>query len=242
MASTATSQKPAPDDAGTAAARSGEPGAGALGLERRKRAGLRASLKPAVFVLCALPLVKLAVDAARDALSANPIAEVLNRLGFWTLTLLVASLAATPMKTLFGFTAQMRVRRMVGLFAFFYALLHFLVYLGLDQALDFSDIGADIAKRKFITIGFAAFVTLVPLAVTSTDGAVKRLGFRRWKRLHRLAYVAAVLGVVHFVWRVKADYLEPALFAVTLAALFLARLAPTRAKRTPRDATVSRAQ
>jgi sulfoxide reductase heme-binding subunit YedZ len=243
MASAAAkSQEPAPGEAGTAGARSEEHVPGAVGLDARKRKGALAWLKPAVFALCALPLVKLAVDAARDALSANPIAEVMNRLGFWTLTLLVASLAATPMKTLFGFTVQMRVRRMVGLFAFFYALLHFLTYLGLDQALDFSDIGADIAKRKFITVGFAAFLTLIPLAVTSTDGAVKRLGFRRWKRLHRLAYVAAVLGVVHFVWRVKADYLEPALFAVTLAALFLARLAPTRAKRAPRGATVPRAQ
>jgi len=203
-------------------------------------AGATRWLKPAVFTVCALPLVKLAADAARDALSANPIAETMNRLGFWTLTLLLASLAATPLKTFFGFTAQMRVRRMVGLFAFFYAFLHFVVYLALDQAFDFSDIGADIAKRKFITIGFAAFVTLVPLAVTSTNGAVKSLGFRRWKRLHRLAYLAAVLGVVHFVWRVKADYLEPALFAVALAALLVARLAPTRAKRGPSEATASR--
>ncbi len=222
-------------------ASSGQRATGAIETGARKRRGALGWLKPAVFALCALPLVKLAVDGARDALSANPIAEAMNRLGFWTLTMLLASLAATPLKTLFGFTAQMRVRRMVGLFAFFYAFLHFLVYLGLDQALDFSDIGADIAKRKFITVGFAAFLTLIPLAVTSTDGAVKRLGFRRWKRLHRLTYVAAVLGVVHFVWRVKADYLEPALFAVTLAALFLARLAPARAKRAPRGATAPRA-
>lgn len=188
-------------------------------------------LKPAVFVACLLPLAKVAVDAAGGNLSANPIAELMNRLGFWTLTWLLSSLAATPVKTLFGWTAPMRVRRMVGLFAFFYAALHFVTYLALDQAFDLSDIGADIVKRKFITIGFAAFLTLVPLAVTSTDRAVKRLGFRRWKRLHRLVYLAAVLGVVHFVWRVKADYLEPALFALTLAALLLARLLPTRSKR-----------
>jgi methionine sulfoxide reductase heme-binding subunit len=213
----------------TASSLGGTPGTAGPAARTRKNA-LR-WLKPGVFAVCALPLVKIAIDAAGGNLSADPIAEVMNRLGFWTLSLLVVSLAATPMKTLFGWTAQMRVRRMVGLFAFFYASLHFLVYLGLDQAFDFSDIGADIAKRKFITIGFAAFATLVPLAVTSTDGAVKRLGFRRWKRLHRLAYLAAVLGVVHFVWRVKADYLEPALFAVALVALLLARLAPARAKR-----------
>ena len=201
--------------------------------ERKARKGKRRLgwLKPAVFIVCALPLAKLAVDAAGANLSANPIAEVMNRLGFWTLSMLVVSLAATPMKALFGFTAQMRVRRMLGLFAFFYGLCHFLVYLALDQAFDFSDIGADIAKRKFITVGFAAFATLVPLAVTSTDGAVKRLGFRRWKRLHRLAYVAAVLGVVHFVWRVKADYLEPVLFGIAVLALLLSRLVPERVKR-----------
>ncbi|HMI86475.1 MAG TPA: protein-methionine-sulfoxide reductase heme-binding subunit MsrQ [Polyangiaceae bacterium] len=191
----------------------------------------RRLLKPGVFVACLLPLVKLGVDAARDHLSPNPIAESMNRLGFWTLTLLLASLAATPLKTFFGWTAQMRVRKMVGLFAFFYAALHFTTYLALDQAFDFSDIGADIVKRKFITIGFAAFVTLVPLAVTSTDAAVKRLGFRRWKRIHRLVYVAAVLGVVHFVWRVKADYLEPALFALTLTVLLFARFVPARGKK-----------
>jgi sulfoxide reductase heme-binding subunit YedZ len=150
----------------------------------------------------------------------------MNRLGFWTLTWLVLSLAATPMKTLFGLTEPLRVRKMVGLFAFFYGALHFVTYVALDQAFDIDDIFADIVKRKFITVGFAALITLAPLAATSTNRAVRRLGFRRWKRLHRLVYVAAVLGVVHFVWRVKADYLEPALFAVALAALLVARLLP----------------
>jgi len=186
-------------------------------------------LRPVVFVACLLPLAKLAVDGARGELTANPIEEAMNRLGFWTLTILLSSLTATPLKTFFGFTKPMRVRRMLGLFAFFYGSLHFVTYVALDQTFDLSDIGADIVKRKFITIGFAAFLTLLPLAVTSTDRAVKRLGFRRWKRLHRLVYVAAVLGVVHFVWRVKADYLEPALFALALAALLIARLAPARA-------------
>lgn len=201
------------------------------------RAVRRRWLAPIVFLACLLPLAKLALDAAGGNLSANPIAEVMNRLGFWTLTLLLSSLAATPLKTFFGWTAQMRVRRMVGLFAFFYGALHFTTYLALDQAFDLSDIGADLVKRKFITVGFAAFLTLVPLAVTSSDRAVKRLGFRRWKRIHRLVYLAAVLGVVHFVWRVKADYLEPALFAIALAALLLARLAAPRFKRVPKSAS-----
>jgi sulfoxide reductase heme-binding subunit YedZ len=190
------------------------------------RARLQRLAKPSVFVASLVPLAKVGIDAALGNLSANPIAEVMNRFGFWTLTLLLLSLAATPAKTFFGWTAPLRVRKMLGLFAFFYATLHFSTYLVLDQAFDLADIGDDIVKRKFITVGFAAFVTLVPLALTSTDRAVKRLGFRRWKRLHRLVYLAAVLGVVHFVWRVKADYLEPALFAVTLTALLLSRLAP----------------
>jgi sulfoxide reductase heme-binding subunit YedZ len=214
-------------------------------LDAGPRSRLLRLLKPGVFALCLLPLAKLGLDAVRADLSANPIAEIMNRLGFWTLSLLLLSLAATPLKTLFGFTAQMRVRKMVGLFAFFYGTLHFATYLALDQAFDLADIGADIVKRKFITIGFAALVTLVPLAVTSRDGAVKRLGFRRWKRLHRLVYLAAVLGVVHFVCRVKADYLEPSLFALTLAALLLARLVPARAKRasdTPGDESKSATQ
>ncbi len=189
-------------------------------------------LKPAVFALCLLPLVNIGLDALHSKLTANPIAEVMNRLGFWTLTFLVSSLAATPMKTVFGWTFQMRVRRMVGLFAFFYATLHFSTYLALDQGFDLSDIGEDIVKRKFITVGFLAFLLLIPLAVTSTDRAVKRLGFRRWKRLHRLAYPAAVLGVVHFIWRVKADLLQPALFAAALVVLFTVRIAAARKKPT----------
>ncbi len=188
-------------------------------------------LKPLTFAACCLPATKIALDGVTDRLSANPIEEVMNRLGFWTLTLLLVSLAATPLKTLFGWTAQMRVRRMLGLFAFSYASLHFLTYLALDQVFAISDIGEDIVERKFITVGFAAFLVLIPLAATSNDRAVKRLGFRRWKRLHRLVYLAAVLGVVHFVWRVKADYLVPALFAVTLAVLLLARIVPPRDKR-----------
>ena len=107
---------------------------------------------------------------------------------------------------------------MLGLEAFFYACLHFAVYLGVDQFFDWSAIGKDIVKRKFITVGFAAFVLLIPLAITSTDGMVRRLGFARWKRLHRLVYVAAVLGVVHFVWRVKSDLRQPLIFAGVLAA------------------------
>jgi methionine sulfoxide reductase heme-binding subunit len=196
-----------------------------------KGAKLDRLVKPLVFAVCLVPAANLGIDALQSELTANPIAEVMNRLGFWTLSFLVLSLAATPMKTLFGWTFQMRVRRMVGLFAFFYATLHLATYLALDQAFDLSDILEDIAKRKFITVGFAAFLLLVPLAATSTDRAVRRLGFPRWKRIHRLAYVAAVLGVVHFVWRVKADYLQPALFGAALVVLFALRFASRKPRR-----------
>jgi len=188
-------------------------------------------LKPAVFLLGSLPLAKLALDARMDSLTANPIAEAMNRLGFWALSFLIASLAASPMKTLFGFTFPLRVRRMVGLFAFFYAALHLTTYLALDQAFDLSDIGQDIVKRPFITVGLMAFLLLVPLAWTSTDRAVRKLGFRRWKQIHRVAYAAAVLGIVHFVWRVKADLLVPAIYGGILLALFAIRLVARRRGR-----------
>jgi sulfoxide reductase heme-binding subunit YedZ len=198
-------------------------------------------LGPAVFGACCLPLAKLGLDALRDGLTANPVAEVMNRLGFWTLTFLLLSLAPTPLKTLLGWTWPMRVRRMVGLFAFFYVCLHFLTYLVLDQGLDLSDIGKDIVKRKFITVGFTAFLLLIPLAITSTDGWVKRLGFRRWKRIHRLVYAAAVLGVIHFIWRVKADLLVPSIYAVILALLFAVRLGAFGAKRAKGELRKARA-
>jgi sulfoxide reductase heme-binding subunit YedZ len=189
--------------------------------------------KAVLFVVCLLPLAKIGLDALDAKLTANPVAEVMNRLGFWTLSFLVLSLTATPLKALFGWTFPMRVRRMVGLFAFFYVALHFTTYVALDQTFDFSDILQDVVKRKFITVGFLAFLLLIPLAITSTDRAVKRLGFRRWKRIHRLVYAAAVLGVIHFVWRVKADLLQPLLFAAALAVLFAIRIGLRDRKRAP---------
>jgi sulfoxide reductase heme-binding subunit YedZ len=149
----------------------------------------------------------------------------MNQLGFWTLTLLMASLACTPLKIVTGWTWPIKIRKMLGLMAFFYATLHFGMYLGVDQFFDFAAIGKDIVKRKFITIGFAAFLILIPLAITSPSRMVKRLGFPRWKRLHRLVYLAATLGVIHFVWRVKSDYRQPLLFAFVLLVLLLVRVA-----------------
>ena len=181
-------------------------------------------LKPLCLVLGLLPLAKLAWDAAAGQLGANPIAEGMNRLGFWTLTFLALSLAPTPAHDLLGLTWPVRIRRMIGLLAFSYAALHFAWYLVVDQFFALAEIGKDIAKRKFITVGFAALLLLVPLAVTSTDRWVRRLGYARWKRLHRLVYAAALLGVVHFLWRVKADHRKPALFAAAVAALLGARV------------------
>ncbi len=182
-------------------------------------------LKPVVFATACLPLAKIGVDLLRNHLGADPIAEVLNRLGWWTLFLLLAVLACTPAKLIFHVTWPMRVRRMLGLFAFFYGVVHFATYVGVDQAFDFDAIGKDIVKRKFMTIGFAALMALVPLAVTSTNAMVRRLGYVRWKRLHRLIYVAAVFGVIHFVWRVKADLREPLAFGAVVALLLAVRLA-----------------
>jgi sulfoxide reductase heme-binding subunit YedZ len=181
-------------------------------------------LKPLCLALGLLPLAKLAWDGATGHLGANPIAEGMNRLGFWTLTFLALSLVPTPAHDLLGLTWPVRVRRMIGLLAFSYAALHFAWYLFVDQFFALAEIGEDIGKRKFITVGFGAFLLLVPLAVTSTDRWVRRLGYARWKRLHRLVYAAAALGVVHFLWRVKADYRKPTVFAVVVVCLLAVRI------------------
>ena len=188
----------------------------------RKHLGSRLA-KLAIGVLAMVPAARIGVLGLQGELGANPIAEAMNRLGFWTLTLLLATLAPTPIQIVTGWKWPLRLRRMLGLEAFLYVCLHFSVYLGVDQFFDWSAIGKDIVKRQFITVGFAAFVLLIPLAITSTDGMVRRLGFVRWKRLHRLIYVAAVLGVVHFVWRVKSDLRQPLIFAGALAALLAIR-------------------
>ena len=193
-------------------------------------------LKPGVFVGSLVPLAAITLRAARGELGANPVAEALNQLGLVALVFVVAALMCTPLKTMFGWTWPMRLRRMLGLFGFFYALLHVSTYTGLDQGFEWRAIWADVTKRKFIFVGFAAFVLLIPLAITSTNGSVKRLGYARWKRLHRLAYVAPILAVIHFVWRVKRDVSEPAVYAVVLAALIGVRIAVwARAQRPALD-------
>jgi methionine sulfoxide reductase heme-binding subunit len=182
-------------------------------------AARRGWLKPAVFAAASTPLLWLASRALRGTLGPDPVAEVLNRLGLYAISLLFCSLACTPLQIVLGWKWPLRVRRMLGLFAFFYATLHFSTYLFVDQGLDLGSIGKDIAKRRFVTVGFAAYCALLPLAITSTQGWVRRLGFRRWKALHRLAYAAGALACIHFIWRFKTALLQPLSFTLLLAIL-----------------------
>ncbi len=181
-----------------------------------------------MFVLSAVPAARLAFDAWTGGLGANPIEEVTHRTGWWTLAFLMLTLAVTPARRLSGWGALIKLRRMLGLYAFFYAVLHFGTYIGLDQFFAFGFILEDITERPYITVGFTAFLMLIPLAATSTRKMVKRLGGKRWVRLHRLVYVAAALGVLHFLWLVKADVREPVIFGWTLVALLGYRLVAER--------------
>lgn len=174
--------------------------------------------KPLVFCVSLLPLVWLCWLAWQDRLGANPIETLSHRTGDWSLRFLLLTLAVTPLRRLSGWNWLLKFRRMLGLFAFFYVCLHLGVYLIFDQFFDPSAILEDIAKRPYITVGFAGFLLLIPLAATSTNGMIKRLG-RNWQRLHRLVYLIAVLGVVHYWWLVKADISEPLLYAGLLTML-----------------------
>ena len=176
-------------------------------------------LKPAVFVAALGPFLYLVWRAVAGELSANPIEDITLTTGRWTLRLLMITLAVTPVRRLTGWQPAIRFRRMMGLFAFFYGTLHFLTYVVLDQFFGWGFILADIAKRPYITVGFAAFVLMVPLALTSTAGMIRRLGGRRWAWLHRLVYVSATCGVVHYLWKVKADTRDPLAWAAVLAVL-----------------------
>jgi len=176
--------------------------------------------------LCLAPLGKLLLETfgvGGLTLGANPIEELLHRSGLWGLNFLLITLAVTPLRQLTGRTWVLRFRRMLGLTAFFYVLLHFSVYLGLDQRFAAGPVLEDVAERPYITLGFAALLILLALAATSTRGMMRRLG-RRWKALHRLVYVAAVLGVWHFYWQVKLDTLDATIYAAVLAGLLGFRL------------------
>ncbi|HEX9442053.1 MAG TPA: protein-methionine-sulfoxide reductase heme-binding subunit MsrQ [Roseiflexaceae bacterium] len=182
-------------------------------------------LEPGVIAGALVPLAAIALRAGLNKLGADPIAKVENELGLTALILLVTSLACTPASRLLGWTWAIRIRRTLGLLAFMYASLHFLTYLFLDQGVDLGAIAADIVKRPFITAGFSALLLLTPLAFTSTKASIRRLGFRRWQRVHQLTYVAGILAIVHFIWRVKLDITQPAVYGWILGALLLIRIA-----------------
>lgn len=184
----------------------------------------RLALKLGVWVVCLAPLATLVLRAWRDDLTANPISFITNTLGDWTFRLLLASLALTPLRIVTGMAWQMPLRRLLGLFAFFYAALHFSVWIGLDHFFNWSQMGGDIVERPYITVGMLAFIGLVPLAVTSTTGMIRRLGARNWKRLHRLVYVVAVCAALHFLWLAKVGRRDQYVYAAIVALLLGVRL------------------
>jgi len=180
--------------------------------------------KVVVFLLCLTPLGALGWRAFHGGLGANPVEFVQHATGDWILRFLVITLAITPLRKLLNLPDLIRFRRMLGLFAFFYACLHFLTYIGPDQSFDLSAMWKDVAKRRYITVGFAAFILLIPLAITSTKGWIRRLGGKRWQQLHRAIYAAAVLGVIHYYWLVKSDVRKPLFYGALVAILLLWRL------------------
>jgi len=180
-------------------------------------------VKPAVFLICLVPLTLLVWAGLNGELGANPIEKITHRTGDWSLRFLLITLSVTPLRKVFGWNKLLRLRRMFGLFAFFYVCLHFVTYLVFDHFFDMHEIIKDIIKRPYITVGFTGFVLLIPLAVTSTNKMMKRLG-RNWQRLHQLVYVIAVCGILHYLWLVKADVLKPDIYAIVLLLLLSVRV------------------
>jgi methionine sulfoxide reductase heme-binding subunit len=180
--------------------------------------------KAAVFLLCLIPFGELLWRFITGNLGINPVETLQHGTGDWTLRFLVFTLSITPLRKLFKLPDLIRFRRMIGLFGFFYVCLHFLTYLGPDQSFDLAGMWKDVAKRPYITVGFTAFVLLIPLAITSTAGWIRRLGGKRWQTLHRSIYVAAVCGVIHYYWLVKSDVRKPLFYGALVAILLLWRL------------------
>ncbi len=181
-------------------------------------------LKPLLFGLALLPLALMGWDTVSGGLGANPIESLIRRNGDWALRFLLLTLTITPLRELSGWSGAIRLRRMIGLFAFFYATLHLAGYVVLEQFFDWPAMGADLLKRPYITLGMGCFLLLLPLAITSTNGMIRRLGGRRWRALHRLIYPAALLAVAHYFLLVKADLREPILYGALLALLLGYRL------------------
>jgi len=184
------------------------------------------AIKAALFVAALLPLIRLVTFGFTERLGANPIEFITRNTGDWTLYFLCSTLAITPLRRLSKWNWLVKLRRMLGLFCFFYAALHFTTFLWFDHFFDLDEMLKDVVKRPFITVGFIAFILLIPLAVTSTNGMVKRLGGNRWQWLHRTIYVIAPLGIMHFWWMKagKHDFAQPTLFAVIVGVLLLLRV------------------
>lgn len=187
-------------------------------------------LKTAIWITGLTPILWLTVSFFQRSLGVNPVEKIIHIQGRWTLVFILATMAVTPIRRLTGWNRIIQVRRLLGLFAFAYACIHFLAYAGMDQLFALSYIVEDVLDRRYITAGFAALVLMVPLAITSTKGWIRRLG-KRWQRLHRLAYAAAGLGVLHYFWKVKGDTFWPLVAALALAGLFGVRVAYRRKKR-----------
>ncbi len=202
---------------------------------RRADLWLRFAAKPLVFLACLIPFGLLVEGALRGELGANPLERVTDVTGQWGLRLLLVTLAVSPLRRLSGWTWLLRFRRMLGLFVFFYVSLHFLVWIWLDQELSFGNIAADILERPYVSVGFVAWLLLLALAVTSPRAMMRRLG-RYWRRLHRAIYAVAVLGVLHYIWLVKADLLQPLVYAGLVALLLAARWRPLRGRDRARAA------
>jgi methionine sulfoxide reductase heme-binding subunit len=185
-------------------------------------------IKPAVFVCCLSPLAMLLFSGLRGELSANPIEYITRATGDWTMRFLLVTLSITPLRRLFAQPDLIRFRRMLGLFSFFYGVLHFITWIWLDKFFDLHEMWEDVVKRRFITMGMLAFILMIPLAVTSTSGWIRRIGGKNWQRLHRLIYVSAVAGVVHYLWLVKSDIRMPLLYGAVLGVLLLLRPITTR--------------
>jgi len=178
-------------------------------------------LKPVVFLLCLVPLSYLfwRIKFRPESFSANPLGDIRDMTGDWTLRFVLITLAVTPLRQISGWNGAVQFRRMLGLFAFFYGFLHFITYLWFNVFFDIHMIIEDVIKRPFITVGFAAFVLMIPLAITSTKKWITRLGGKRWQLLHKLVYLTAILGVIHYIWRVKSDISKPLNYAILLALL-----------------------
>ncbi len=195
--------------------------------------------KVTVFLVCLAPVASLIWKALHGDLTANPIEFITHATGDWTLRFLIITLAITPLRKMLRLPQLIRFRRMLGLFAFFYVCLHFSTWIGLDKFFDFVEMWKDVEKRRFITVGFTGFVLLIPLAITSTAGSIRRLGGKRWQLLHRAIYFSAVAGVIHYYWLVKSDVRKPLQYAGMVGLLLAWRLGAWLYGRWQRPATTS---